>query len=216
MFHKTMQAAAIQAAESFVFRLSSFGHIINMGKQLMKNRLPAVIWVALLLVSILASCASREPLPPNGALLLASLSENSVDVSISLLRDAQGNVFLAAEYTPPPGYHLYSKDLPREGMEGLGRPTLLELTANSKMTALGPLVESVAALEEISDVAALTVYPAGPVTLTLAVSLPPGAGWVDDELSLTFMACTATGCKPPVVGQIVAVRVPGADSLSNP
>jgi hypothetical protein len=182
----------------------------------MNNRPLAVAWIVLLLVVCISACAPREPLPPNGSIPLASLSENSVNVSISLVRDAQGDVFLVAEFTPPPGYHLYSKDLPREGVDGLGRPTLLELTADSKMTALGPLEESVAALEEISEVAALLAYPAGPVALTLAVSLPPGAGWVVDALSLTFMVCTDTGCKPPVVGRIVVVRVPGADSLSTP
>jgi hypothetical protein len=45
--------------------------------------------------------------------------------------------------------------------------------------------------------------------------LPPGADWMEDELSITFMACSANQCKPPVEGKIVPVRIPGADAAEN-
>ena len=49
----------------------------------------------------------------------------------------------------------------------------------------------------------LLVYPLGPVTLSLPIDLPPGADWMEDELSITYMACSANQCKPPVEGKIV-------------
>jgi hypothetical protein len=182
----------------------------------MKKQITLAVLTTLLVAFSISACISPQPLAPNTSLALTSFSENSVDVSLQLERDADGNVFLAATFTPAPDHHLYSKDLPRDGVDGLGRPTLLELTPNSAMTALGPLEASVAALDEVSEVATLSVYPPGPVTLRLAISLPPGDAWVDEEISLTFMACSAQGCKPPVEGRIVTVRVPGADAIPNP
>jgi hypothetical protein len=38
---------------------------------------------------------------------------------------------------------------------------------------------------------------------------------VEDVVSVTYMACNDTGCKPPVLGKIIPVRVPGADSISK-
>ena len=67
-----------------------------------------------------------------------------------------------------------SKDTPHDGVEGLGRPTLLELTPNSKLQAVGALQESVAPLTEPieTELPDLHVYPDGPVLLSLPVELP--------------------------------------------
>ena len=175
------------------------------------------VFLALLTLTVFsAACAPKATLAPGSSLPLTSISKNEVEVSIALTRDPQGVVFLTATFTPPPENHLYSKDLPRNGVNGLGRPTLLELTANSRMTALGALAESVQAVEEEFEIETLLVYPSGSVTLSMPISLPPGTEWVDDEVSLTFMACSASGCKPPIIGEIVQVRVPGAEAISNP
>ena len=176
-----------------------------------------IIVIGIILVGVSASaCTPASMLAPNSSLPLTSFTENNVEVSVALVRDTQGTIFLTATFTPPPHYYMYSKELPRHGVDGLGRPTLLELTDNSRMTGLGLLIESVSAVNEIFADISLPVYPSGPVTLSLPVSLPPGADWVEDEISLTFMACSAQGCKPPVVQKIIPVRVPGADSISNP
>ena len=183
----------------------------------LNSTLLLVFVITLLALSVFsASCAPKATLAPGSSLPLASFTENSVDVSIALTRDAQGILFLTATFAPPPDCHLYGKDLPRTGVDGLGRPTLLELAANSKMQALGALIESVPAVAEDFELATLPVYPIGPVTLSLPVALPAGNEWVEDEVSVTFMACTENACKPPVVGKIVQIRVPGADVLSNP
>jgi hypothetical protein len=59
------------------------------------------------------------------------------------------------------------------------------------------------------------VYPRGPVTLSLPVELPPGAEWVEDELSVTYMACSSGQCKPPVVGKVIPIRIPGAQAVEQ-
>jgi hypothetical protein len=58
------------------------------------------------------------------------------------------------------------------------------------------------------------VYPEGPVTLTLPVSLPRENGWVNDEVSLTYTACSMISCKDPTIGKVIPVTVPGAFAFS--
>ncbi len=165
----------------------------------------------LLLLAVSVSCAPAA----GGPIALASFTENYVSVSITLQHDAAGNALLAAAFTPDAGHHLYSKDIPIDGLEGVGRPTLLELTPASQMTALGELTESVEAREPDFEPKELLVYPDGPVTLSLPVRLPAGNDWIDAEVKITYMACTAHQCKPPVEGKIVQVRIPGAEMFAG-
>jgi hypothetical protein len=164
-----------------------------------------------LLAAGLVSCTSGQSKP----IPLASFNESYVNVSVSLVQEPDGIYVLSATFTPPKGYHLYSKDIPATGVDGLGRPTLLELSSNSLIKAAGPLTESVIPLVPDFEPRELLVYPAGAVTLSLPVELPAGDQWREDELSVTYMACSPTECKPPVVGRIVPVRVPGAELLTG-
>lgn len=134
-----------------------------------------------------------------------------MDVSISVTQQSNGEYFLNATFTPPQGYHLYSKDIPATGVDGLGRPTLLGLTPNSHMKVKGPLAENKKPETPDFEPKQLLVYPLGAVTLSLPVELPAGDQWIQDELSITYMACSNNKCKPPVEGKIVPVRIPGAD-----
>jgi hypothetical protein len=170
-----------------------------------------ILLLTILLLSAGAACAPAVSEP----IALAAFRENYVDVSISLERDPAGNAFLSATFTPLEGYHLYSKDVSIHGVGGLGRPTLLELTADSRMTALGALLESAPAQEPDFEPKELLVYPAGPVTLRLPVELPSGNHWIDDEIKVTYMTCSAYQCKPPVEGKIVLVRIPGAEMFES-
>jgi hypothetical protein len=165
-----------------------------------------VLILIILLSTISASCAPAQSEP----IALASFTENFVGVSVTLERASGGGTFLSATFTPSEGHHLYSKDIPINGLEGLGRPTLLELPEESQMTVLGELIESVQAQEPDFEPKELLVYPAGPVTLKLPVELPPGNDWIDDEIKITYMACSDYQCKPPVEGKIVSIRIPGA------
>ncbi|HLO31041.1 MAG TPA: protein-disulfide reductase DsbD domain-containing protein [Anaerolineales bacterium] len=161
------------------------------------------------LSSVSCAPATNKPIP------LASFSENYVNVSISLERNTGGESYLSGTFTPPEGYHLYSKDIPMNGVDGLGRPTLLELTPESQMKVVGDLQESVEPEEPDFEPKELLVYPAGAVTLSLPVELPPGKGWTQAEVKITYMVCSANQCKPPVEGKLVSVRIPGAEMLEH-
>lgn len=168
-----------------------------------------IIRLSLGICLFLTACAA----PRNTRLVtpypLAAFNQNYVSVDIFLELDPSQKIFLCAKFTPDKGYHLYSKDIPREGVFGQGRPTLLELTPQSQIRSIGEMTASVP--DEVSSMGtdALLVYPAGPVTLRFPVTLPPGTGWYDELLSVTYEACSQTTCLTPVIGRLVQVRVPG-------
>ena len=162
-----------------------------------------------LLALLLAACRPAAPaaLPP--PLALAEFNRNGATITLVLEQDGQGGSVLAATFTPDEADgHLYSKDLPIEGVDGLGRPTLLELAPGSALQTLGDLQASVVAesVEVASGLPALPVYPAGPVTLRLPVRLPGQAS--AEQLLVTYMVCTPRGCYRPVVARAVDVQVP--------
>ncbi len=179
-------------------------------------------WVGFLLLAAFTTvlCQLRPDDTWVSPLPLADFTENGVRVVVELERDANGDTLLAATFTPTEAdFHVYSKDLPRDGVEGLGRPTLLELPPHAQMLAQGDLLESVLSVEETfgADEPPLPIYPAGPVTLRLPVALPQAdTPWVADEVSLTFMACSQSGCRPPVVEKVVAVQVPSQPADNPP
>ena len=170
-----------------------------------------VLYGIILLSTTLVSCNSAPSMPIH----LTSFSENDVSVSVDLVQPPTGNYVLSATFMPPDGYHLYSKDLPIHGINGIGRPTLLELTTDSQMKALGRLAENIPAENFYFEHNEFMVYPLGAVTLSLPIELPSVHTWVTDELKITFMACSSTQCKPPVEGKIVSIRIPGADMLDK-
>ncbi len=171
-----------------------------------------LIGLALIISLAVTSCVAADS-PSEFPIALATFTENDVDVSIQLERNDEGNYFLSAEFSPPAGYYLYSKDIPLTGVDGLGRPTLLTLTPASQLKTAGGLVESVKAKEPEFEPKGLLVYPSGAVTLSLPVELPAGSDWVDETVKVTFMTCNNQGCKPPVMGKLVSIRVPGADTF---
>ena len=168
-----------------------------------------VLGVTLFAFILLASCTAQPAAWPASPLPLASFTENSVTVNIRLERDASGQDILSVTFTPlDPPLHLYGKDIPREGVNGLGRPTLIELVPGSRLQAAGELTDSVTPVPD-DDAADLTEYPAGPVTLHLPILLPEGKGWFNEQVSITYMACSDSSCQPPVVGKLVNLHVPG-------
>jgi hypothetical protein len=146
---------------------------------------------------------------------LARSTENSVEVIIAITRANDGQVYLTATFTPVENkLHLYSKDVPKNGISGLGRPALLELAKDSGLKANGELIESAPAQNPLSGPQELFIYPAGAVTLSLPVILPEGKNWFNDEVVVTYMACTEYNCRPPVEGKIIPVQIPQNEALN--
>jgi hypothetical protein len=164
----------------------------------------------------LSACARPAVLGPGARLDLASFEEKGAAVQIALEFDNAGQAWLVAVYSPlREGGHFYSMDTPREGVNGMGRPTLLEIVPGSQLRAVGPLTADLTP-QPAEGGAGLFVYPPGPLTLRLPVALPPGTAWVDERLAITCMVCNDVSCSPPVEQKIVVVRVPGAGLVANP
>ncbi len=168
-----------------------------------------------------SSISRNEPnvLAPGESLPLAAFTDasNQVSVVVRLERQLTGGTFLSATFTAPPGYHLYSKDIPRDGVYGHGRPTLIELPAGAKMRIAGPLAESVTTEIFGHEPDGPPVYPEGPVTLTVPVNLPSSReAWVADQISLTYMTCSMTTCDSPTIGKLVPVKVPSLAQVVGP
>jgi hypothetical protein len=171
-----------------------------------------LIYLVILLALSLAGCGGKAGDWPEAPLSLATFSENGVTVNISLEREDSGQDLLSATFIPGrTGGYLYSMDTPRQGMKGPGRPTLLELVPGSGIEASGNLTASVLPVED-EEAEGLFKYPDGPVTLSLPILLPVGDGWYDEQVSITYMACSGVACLPPVEGKLVTLRIPGRES----
>ena len=163
-----------------------------------------------ILALLLGTTSCQKASLKDQTLQLANVTENKVQVNITLSNSKNGQVLLSATFTPQnPGAHLYSKEIPRDGVEGLGRPTLLELANNSALKANGELIESVASEPPPFEPKELLVYPVGPVTLSQPVLLPEGNNWTNDVVLVTYMACDEQGCRAPVQQKPIIIKIPG-------
>ena len=143
--------------------------------------------------------------------LLTRFVEHEVAVEIALERDRTGKTWLVGTYAPTrAAFHLYGKDLPKAGIHGVARPTLLELVSSASIRPAGSLVADRPTIDLHVAVLGSTfpVYPEGPVTLRLPVTLTARDS-ATAELSVTYMACSDRTCLPPVIDRRIAVRIPG-------
>lgn len=162
---------------------------------------------AFLCLAALAACGGK-PAGGGAAAPPVSFSENGVTVtlSVSAWQGRQGT--LTAVFTPEEkGFHLYSTDLPADGIEGVGRPTAMEVTgalrSDGKLTAAAEVLTiSVPGVE-----APVPVYPDGPVTATLPVRAD-GDGDGEATVLLGYASCSSRdGCTIPVSDRPVHLRV---------
>lgn len=167
--------------------------------------------VVFAIAGIAAFCRGGDSGPRTWA--LKSFTENEVKVEISVERDAAGHHSLTGRFTPTrEGYHLYGKDLPKDGLNGIGRPTRLDIVWPAPgVHSAGGLEADRAPQPLVIDLLGLTfpVYPAGPVTLRHPVSFIEDRDYKFD-LSVTYMACTEGTCLAPTIDRRFTVTVPQA------
>ena len=154
-----------------------------------------------------SSSAATETLTiPKGA-VISEAEESGVRVTFTLSKGEGGKRWLQANFAPTEeGYHVYSKDLPADGIDGIGRPTLLELSKHETISDVGKLTanKKVHNLASPLNADGFPVYPDGPVTLTLPFTIETDSnGTVEVTAKVTYMACTKTSCKAPVEGKEV-------------
>ena len=138
------------------------------------------------------------------------LEESGVQVELSYTGGDRGEI--VAVFRPlQAGFHLYGPDLPRDGIDGAGRPTLLELAAVSGWSPAGELQAEPATtlLSLPSFDRPFPVFPDGPATLRLPVELVD-ATQQNGELvvQVTYMACSSSGlCLAPVIEREISVPI---------
>ena len=156
-----------------------------------------------------ASIPSTAPVPMGT--ILSEVEDSGVKVTFFLAEEENGKHWLRATFAPLEiGYHVYSKDLPADGIDGIGRPTLLELSENSAITDVGELTvdKKVHNLASPLNEDGFPVYPDGPVTLSLPFTMKPDTNGTFDVMAMiTYMACTKTSCNPPVEGKAVKLTL---------
>lgn len=106
--------------------------------------------------------------------------------------------------------HLYDTNLPIYGLDGVGRPTLVELQVNEYIEQTGKINVN-QKLVESTD--AIRFYPSGPVELIMTYDTKVKDINMD-TISLTFlityMACGDFLCMEPVTRLPVNVEMPAA------
>src|SRR5213594_3215407 len=129
-------------------------------------RLARIAWAILLGAGGARVQAERWP--------LTRFAEHDVSVEIALERTRSGTTWLVGTYTPSRAtLHLYGKDLPKSGIHGVARPTLLELVSSASIRPAGPLIADQPTIELQAAALGLPfpVHPEGAVTLRLPVNL---------------------------------------------
>lgn len=147
---------------------------------------------------LLAGGCARSAQPSPAAERSGRLEAGGVTVE-AVLTDGQ----VRATFRPKrPGFHLYSLDLPPDGVQGLGIPTVVavrgRLDAAGAPSADKPVNEL--RIEELN--VTLPVYPDGPVTVTLPIR---STGDGPAEVVVTYGACSASTCLPPVRERVIAL-----------
>ncbi len=144
---------------------------------------------------------------------LATFEKNSVEVVITIEPGAKpGTATLVGLFTPKPKQdplHLYSIDL--KGPEGVA--TALVVRPGQTIEAAGALTAD----QMATDHDGLSIYPDGPVTVRLPITVPltaDGAA-VETTVLVSYMACSAKFCLNPVIKTPVKVMIPTSKSAAS-
>jgi|GEM_PF-2410964 len=177
-----------------------------------KRRIRIVISVlTLVLIMIFFSSYIAIRSDEHRPLTVWTSTENHVEVKIDITKNPSGQLQLSGIFTPTrPGFYLYGKDLPKDGIQGLARPTLLEVIKSNSVKFIGAL-EADQAVKNIYVNAldiSFPVYPTVPVKLSIPFELADNSNSASIELSITYMACSDITCLPPVVDKYVYIQVP--------
>ncbi|MCB1232816.1 MAG: hypothetical protein KDN19_21405 [Verrucomicrobiae bacterium] len=179
-------------------------------------KLPLSIPVLSLFALLLPGCEDPPAAEPTVSVeQLAALSYGpaveqfderaAVKAAVSAAKLDENWTVIRGVFTPiDPGYHLYSKDLPMEGIEETGRPTYLEITEGAVQS--GALLADQEPHEFTQYGVTLPVYHEGAVTLYRLVQ--PKSGATGLTAALTYMSCSTELCNLPIEGETVSVVLP--------
>ncbi|MFI0444058.1 hypothetical protein [Actinomadura sp. 6N118] len=146
---------------------------------------------ALLLLFLLTGCSQG-----NTRQTTVQFTEAGVKVTIDVSKELVKVTF----HPTRPRFHIYSLDLPLDGIDGLGVPTRLATRAG--LTATGkPSSDRQTIFLATQGGARLPVYPDGPVTISLPVRRVGELG----EVIVSYGACSRTTCLAPVTDRVTKI-----------
>lgn len=167
-----------------------------------------VLALAVFVISVFVAVQVYKAASP----VLWETVHSDVAVKIEVKKSASGQMELQGTFKPTrENFHLYSKDLPKKGIRGIGRPTLLEVVSSPdtiKWTGELKVDQSPHDIFYQPMNLTLSVYPSGPVTLALPFEWVGNPGAVSLELSMTYMACSDQTCLSPVMDKHFTVTIP--------
>ncbi|MGW6706527.1 hypothetical protein ACWGDE_16760 [Streptomyces sp. NPDC054956] len=126
-------------------------------------------------------------------------------MTVSLLPASGGRREVRATFSPQEtGFHIYSIDLPPEGIDGLGIPT--RVAVQGDLTAVGkPSTDlPTRVLRPVGLQVELPVYVDGAVTFTLPVRQ---TGSHQAEVVVSYGACSETRCLAPVTDKAIRLKL---------
>lgn len=184
---------------------------MNLSPRITRTRTTRTV-VALLSLAALTACGDRSAgEAPAGAAAKApapttTFTENGVTVTLSVADWQASKGTLTAVFTPEKkGFHLYSTELPPTGIEGVGRPTAVNVTGVLKTDGKLTAAADVRSISVPGVDAPMPVYPDGPVTTTLPVRADAKG---DATVLLGYASCSAKeGCTIPVADHPVHLRL---------
>lgn len=134
-----------------------------------------------------------------------------VKVELSSAWSDDGMLVIRGIFTPDDaGFHLYSCEMSKQGVDGIGRPTLIEVEAADVFTEIGPLVSSTTAISHHDETLNMTFsfYPDGAVTLYLPLRLAsPSQAPAQLPVKLTYMSCSDMRCNAPVEAAVAEIPI---------
>ena len=156
----------------------------------------AVLGSTAVAVVILGGCGENRAPDPTG-----HATADGVTVTVTLLPSSEGRRELRATFSPQRlGFHIYSIDLPAQGIDGLGIPT--RLSVQGGLTAVGKPTANLATrlLRPAGLPTQIPVYPDGSVTFTLPVRQTSSH---QAEVIVSYGACSETSCLMPVHDEVI-------------
>lgn len=178
----------------------------------MKSKFLLSVTVILALLGLAAGVFFVSPAYRSASPVLLEIVHSDVAVKIEVKKSAKGKWELLGTFKPTrENFHLYSKDLPRKGIRGIGRPTLMEVVSSSDAIRWTGELKAYQASEIILYAPlnlSVPVYPPGAVELSLPFEWVGQPGGVTVELSVTYMACSDQLCLSPVMDKRFTVTIP--------
>jgi len=134
-----------------------------------------------------------------------------VKVEISTAWKADELLVVRGVFTPDDhGFYLYSRELPMSGINGIGRPTLIEVGDTNLFQRVGPLMSDQKPVEQIDELSNVSfpVYPERAVTMYLPLRFkasPQSSATI--QIMLSYMSCSTRRCNSPIKRSVETINL---------